>query len=219
MDATIGRLLAKLDELGIAGRTYVIYTSDHGAQGRNGLLANGKGTVWEGGIRVPLIVRGPGIKAGACTHVRASTVDIFPTIAAIARVKEALPRNLEGGSLAAVLAGAADAKVKRSREEFVVHFPHYDRNEQGPASAILLGDYKLIRPYETGVPQLYDLAKDIGEEHDLAKDQAQKAAELDRRLSGYLKAVDAQMPAPNPKFDPASRQPAQERRGGFPPAV
>jgi arylsulfatase A-like enzyme len=93
VDTTIGMLAAKVEALGLADRTYFIYTSDHGAQGRNanGPLANGKGTVWEGGIRVPLVVRGPGIKPGTCTHVRATTVDLFPTIAAIARVKEPLP--------------------------------------------------------------------------------------------------------------------------------
>jgi len=216
MDATIGMLMAKLNALGIADRTYFIYTADHGAQGRNanGPLTNGKGTVWEGGIRVPLIVRGPGIKAGACTHVRASTVDLFPTITALARVKESLPNNLEGGNLAAVLGSAPGAVVKRAREEFVVHFPHYDKDEQGPASAILLGNDKLIRPYETGVEMLFDLSRDIGEQHDLAKDQARETAELDRRLTEYLKAVGAQMPSPNPKFDPAHPQPFQERRGG-----
>ena|GEM_PF-3624145 len=78
--------------------------------------------MWEGGTRVPLIVRGPGVKAGACSHIRAITVDIFPTIAALARVREPLPKGLEGGSLKPVLGGAPDAMVKRSREEFVVHF-------------------------------------------------------------------------------------------------
>ena len=216
MDTTIGMLLAKLDALGIADRTCFIYTADHGAQGRNanGPLSNGKGTVWEGGIRVPLIVRGPGIKAGTCTHVRASTVDIFPTIAAIARVREPLPNNLEGGSLGAVLGGAPGATVKRAREEFVVHFPHYDKDEQGPASALLLGNDKLIHPYETGVAMLFDLSKDIGEQHDVAKDKTKETGELDRRLSGYLKAVNAQMPALNPKFDPGKAKPFEERKDG-----
>ena len=205
MDTTIGMLMAKLEALGIADRTYFIYTADHGAQGRNanGPLANGKGTVWEGGIRVPLIVRGPGIKGGICTHVRATTVDIFPTIAALARVKEALPKNLEGGNLGAVLGGSPGATVQRAREEFVVHFPHYDKDEQGPASALLLGNDKLIRPYETGVLMLFDLSKDIGEQRDLAKDRAKETAALDQRLSEYLKAVGAQLPITNPKFDPS----------------
>ena len=215
MDATIGMLMAKLETLDIADRTYFIYTADHGAQGRNanGPLANGKGTVWEGGIRVPLILRGPGVKAGVCSHVLATTVDIFPTIAALARVNEPLPKALEGGSLGAVLGGATGSTVQRERAEFVVHFPHYDKDEQGPASAILLGSEKLIHPYETNVPMLFDLAKDIGERHDLAKDRAKETAELERRLSEYLKAVGAQMPVTNPKFDPGKAQPFQERRG------
>lgn len=216
MDATIGLLLAKLDALGVADRTYVLYTSDHGAQGRNanGPLANGKGTVWEGGIRVPLIVRGPGVKAGACTHVRVTTVDLFPTMTALAHVAEPLPKMLEGGSLAGVLSDAPGATVQRAREELVVHFPHYDKDEQGPASALLLGNDKLIRPYETGVLMLFDLSQDLAERHDLAKDQAKKTAGLDRRLRDYLQAVDAHLPAANPKFDPANPQPFQERRGG-----
>jgi arylsulfatase A-like enzyme len=216
MDATIGMLLAKLDALGIADRTYFIYTSDHGAQGRNanGPLANGKGTVWEGGIRVPLIVRGPGVRPGACTHVRATTVDLFPTIAALAGVTETLPAKLEGGNLKAVLGGALNPNVQRVRDEFVVHFPHYDKDEQGPASALLLGHRKLIRLYETGGLMLFDLSKDIGEQHNLAQDQEKETAELDRRLSEYLELVHAQLPAPNPKFDPSTSQPSQDHRNG-----
>ena len=216
MDTTIGMLMAKLDSLGIADRTYFIYTSDHGAQGRNanGPLANGKGTVWEGGLRVPLIVRGPGVKPGVCSHVRATTVDILPTIAAIARVKEPLPKTLEGGSLAAVLGGVPNAAVKRAHEEFVVHFPHYDKDELGPASAILLGDQKLIHPYETNVPMLFELSKDIAEQHDLAKERAKETAALDQRMNDYLKSVGALMPVPNPKYDPSKAQPFQERSGG-----
>jgi len=216
MDATIGMLLAKLDELGIANRTYVIYTADHGAQGRNSNepFANGKGTVWEGGVRVPLLMRGPGIKPGSCTHVRASTVDLFPTIAALARVTEPLPKGLEGGSLGPVLSSVPNAVVKRPFEEFVVHFPHYDKDEQGPASTIVLGNYKLIRPYETGMSHLFDLTKDLGENHDLAAEKARETAELDRRLTEYLKAVNAQMPSLNAAYDPAKAKPFEERKGG-----
>jgi arylsulfatase A-like enzyme len=208
MDATIGMVLAKLDELGLTGRTYVFFTSDHGAQGRraNAPLMSGKGSVWEGGIRVPLIVRGPGVKAGACPHGRASTVDLFPTTAALGAVTEPLPKNLEGGSLTAVLAGTAGAIVKRAREEFIVHVPHYDR-EQPPASALFLGNLKLIHDYERGAVQLFDLSKDIGEQHDLVKEMPREATALDQRLGGYLKEVSAQMPAANSAFDPAKARP------------
>lgn len=216
MDATLGMILAQIDALGIAGRTYIIYTADHGAQGQgsNGPLSAGKGTVWEGGIRVPLLMSGPGIKAGSSTRVRASTVDIFPTVAALARSEEPLPPGLEGGSLIPVLATPAGAAVKRPREEFVVHFPHYDKDKLGPASAIVLGPYKLIRPYETGVPRLFDLSKDMGEEQDLAATKAKETAELDQRLTEYLKAVHAEMPSINTTFDPSTAKPFEERKGG-----
>jgi arylsulfatase A-like enzyme len=209
MDATIGTVLKKLDELGIANNTYVLYTTDHGAQGRgaNRPLAGGKGTLSEGGIRVPLIVRGPGIKAGTFSHVPATDVDLLPTIAAIAHVTEPLPRNLEGGSLVSLLAGAGRGVVKRSREGLYFHFPHYDEGNDGPVSALILGNDKLIKNYATGDLHLYDLAKDLSEERDLAKESPQKAADLDRRLTTYLKEVGAQLPVANPNFDP-SKAPA-----------
>ena len=217
MDTTIGMLMTKLDELGIAKNTYFIYTADHGAQGRNanGPLSNGKGTVWDGGLRVPLIVRGPGVKPGVCSHTFTTTVDILPTVAAIAHVKEPLPKGIEGGSLTAVLGGGASATVKRAREEFVAHFPHYDKDELGPASALVLGNLKLIHPYETDVPMLFDLSKDLGEQHNLAKDRPKETADLERKLNEYLKAVGAGMPEPNPKYDASKAQPFQERRPGM----
>lgn len=216
MDATIGMLLSKLEELGIADRTYFLYTSDHGAQGRaaNGPLSNGKGTVWEGGIRVPLVIRGPGIKPGSNPQPLASTVDILPTVAELARSKEPMPSGVEGGSLVPLLKGAPAATVRRSREEFVVHFPHYDKDEQGPASALILGNRKLIHPYETNVPLLFDLAVDQAEKHNLAKEKRQETEAMEERLNKYLQSVNARMVAPNPKFDPANAQPFQERRGG-----
>ena len=147
--------------------TDVIFTTDHGTPGRNAPLAGGKGTVSEGGLRLPFIIRGPGIQAGACSHVRAVGVDLFPTIAGLAHVTEPLPNDVEGGSLAPVLANGGKGAVKRPREEFVVHFPHYDKDAIGPASAIYVGDLKLIRVYETGVLQLFNIAQDPGERRDL----------------------------------------------------
>jgi arylsulfatase A-like enzyme len=202
-------VLKKIDDLGIANNTYVLYTTDHGAQGRgaNRPLAGGKGTLWEGGIRVPLIVRGPGIKAGTFSHVPATDVDLLPTITALARVTEPLPKTIEGGSLVPVLGAAGRGTVKRAREGLCFHFPHWDEGNDGPASALILGNDKLIRNYETGALHLYDLSKDLSEEHDLAKESPQKTADLNRRLSEYLKAVGAQLPVANPNFDP-SKAPA-----------
>jgi arylsulfatase A-like enzyme len=214
LDIACGMVLKKLDELGIATNTYVIFTTDHGTPGRNPPLAGGKGTVSEGGLRVPFIMRGPGIQAGACSHVRVIGEDLFPTIAELAHVKEPLPRSVEGGSFASVLTHDGSGSVSRPREEFVVHFPHYDKDAIGPASAIYLGDFKLIRAYETGALKLFNLTNDPGERHDLAREMPDKAKELDQRLSDYLAAVNAQMPKPNPNHDPSKPSDDARDRGG-----
>ena len=212
LDIAFGKLLGKIDELGLSNNTYVIFTTDHGTPGRNPPLAGGKGTVSEGGLRVPFIIRGPGIQAGACSHVRATGVDLLPTLAALAKVSAPLPKGIEGGSLAAVLTNGGKGEVKRPRDELVVHFPHYDKDAIGPASAILLGDFKLIRAYETGGLTLYNIAKDSGERHDLAKELPDKVKEMNQRLTDYLAAVDAQMPKPNPDYD--ASKPTEVKRGG-----
>ena len=213
LDIAFGQLMKKIDELGITDNTYVIFTTDHGSPGKNPPLAGGKGTVSEGGLRVPFIIRGPGIQAGTCSHVRAEDEDIFPTIAALAGITKPLPDGVEGGSIAAVLRNAGKGDVKRPREEFVVHFPHYDKDSAGPASAILLGDFKLVRIYETGALRLYNIAQDPGERRDLAAEMPDKTSDLDRRLSVYLDSVHAQMPAPNPSYDPSKPMDAP-RSGG-----
>jgi len=206
IDRTIGEVIAKVRDLGLEKNTYIIYTADHGAQGRNanGILTNGKGSVSEGGVRVPLLVQGPGIKPGIFSHVRASMVDLFPTIAELAGISPGvLPRGLEGGSLAGVMRGDGKAAVQRPRDELVIHFPHYDKDEMGPASAILNGNYKLIRIYESGERRLFDLSTDISEQHDIASANPEIVASMDKKLSDYLLAVNAGLPSPNPNYDPA----------------
>jgi arylsulfatase A len=215
-DITYGMLLKKMQELGVADNTYIIYTTDHGTPGRNEPLSAGKGTIWDGGLRVPMLIKGPGIKAGAFARQRATGVDLFPTIAELAGVSYAAVKGLEGASLVSILRNAGEGGVKRPREEFVVHFPHYDKDVVGPASALYLGDLKLVRIYETGERRLYDIAKDMGEHNDLAKQMLQKVAELDQRLTEYLKAVNAEMPRTNPNPDPskaASSLPGDKRGG------
>ena len=215
LDLALGKVLAKIDQLGIAASTYVIFTTDHGTPGKNPPLAGGKGTVSEGGLRVPLIIRGPGVKAGACSHVRVIGEDLFPTLSSLAMLANPLPQGIEGGSFADVLTHDGHGSVKRPREEFVVHFPHYDKDAAGPASAILLENLKLIRVYETGALKLYDIAKDPGERHDLANDMPGQVKDLNRRLTDYLSAVHAQMPKPNPDYDPAKPTTASDaKRGG-----
>jgi arylsulfatase A-like enzyme len=203
IDKTIGLVLAKLKELGAMENTYIIYTADHGAQGRNanGMLRQGKGTVWEGGLRVPLLMAGPGIKTGVFTHVRASTVDLLPTIMELAGVPaNTLPQGIEGVSLVNVLKRDPNTAPQRAHEEFVVHFPHYDRDDAGPASAIFFGQYKMIRLFETEERHLFDLSKDVAEQHDLASSRLDVVLALDNRMMDYLRAVNAEMPKPNPNY-------------------
>jgi arylsulfatase A len=197
LDVAFGMVQKKLDELGIATNTYVLFTTDHGTPGRNPPFAGGKGTVSEGGLRVPFIIRGPGIAAGSCSHVRATGVDLFPTIAEMAHIAAPLPAGVEGGSLVSALLNGGSGAVRRPREDFVVHFPHYDKDSIGPASAILFGNYKLVHIYGTGELRLYDIARDLHERHDLTREMPDKASELDRRLGEYLKTVNAQMPTGN----------------------
>ena len=194
MDINIGRVLTRLDELGLTGDTYVFFTSDHGAQGpsSNPPLQGSKGTVWEGGIRVPLFVRGPNVRMGVSSRVRTTGVDLLPTIMSLANVT-ALPPRLEGGNLAPLLLGTVN-EVRRSRDELVVHFPHYDMDPLGPASTILFGDYKLTRYYETGSQRLYNVVTDFAEATDLAPRDPARVTDMARRLDEYLAAVNAQIP-------------------------
>lgn len=216
LDDGVGRVLAALDRLGLAAETYVIYTSDNGAGGGgNDVLAGGKGSLWEGGIRVPLIVRGPGVRAGSWCHVPVVGYDLLPTFCDWAGVApERGPRDLDGGSLAGLLAHEGRGAVRRPREGLVFHFPHYQSGD-GPHSALRLGDLKLIRFHETDTIRLFDLAHDLGERIDLAGERPAEARRLDVRLRDHLAAVDAQMPTVNPDFDPARPVPAgRGRRGG-----
>jgi arylsulfatase A-like enzyme len=195
IDISVGQLLQSLEQLGLANTTYVVFSSDHGFQGANANLplTQGKGTIWEGGIRVPLFVRGPGIEAGTLSTVRASGVDLVPTLAQLASIGS-LPEGLEGGSLVDVWMHGGSGTVTRPLEEFVVHFPHYDKDPIGPSSAILLGDYKMIRVYEDSSLRLFDLSRDYAEQIDLALTLPEKATELDQRLTAYLSAIGAQLP-------------------------
>lgn len=213
MDKAIGRVMAALKELGIADHTYVFFSTDHGTPGggsvrgvgANPPLTGAKGSVSDGGIRVPFLAWGPGVKAGTTSHVRATGMDLLPTMLDLAGKPLPKPekpdaRNVvEGGSLTGVLKNGGQGTVSRPREEIVVHFPHYDLNNGGPASAIFVGDLKLIRNYDTGKVTLYDIVKDPGESRDLAAKMPDKVKDMEARLDAYLKAVDAQMPRPNPE--------------------
>lgn len=199
LDRGVGELLAKLDAMGLSKNTIVIYMSDNGGSNRR-TLKGGKGDVWEGGIRVPLIIRGPGIAPNSWCHQRVVGYDLFPTFCRWAGVNAPLPKEIEGGDLTYLLGGSSDP-VKRSREPLVFHFPHYQGDS--PHSAILSGSHKLIHFYETGENMLFDLKSDIGESKNLAAAKPELTMSLAKQLADYLSEVRAEMPEPNPNYDSA----------------
>lgn len=208
LDRGVGELLTKVDAMGLSKNTIVIYMSDNGGSNR-GTLKGGKGDVWEGGIRVPLIIRGPGIAPNSWCHQRVVGYDFFPTFCRWAGVKTPLPKQLEGGDITPLLSGSSEP-VKRPREPLVFHFPHYQGDT--PHSAILSGPLKLIHFYETGENRLFDLKADIGETHNLAAAKPELTSTLAKQLADYLSEVGAKMPKPNPNYDPA-KEPAMKGGG------
>lgn len=212
LDTGVGLIMKKIEELGIEDNTYLIYMSDNGGGGGGGNKAKpgkqknvrpltaGKGGVWEGGIRVPLLIRGPGVQAGVYCNTCVVGYDLYPTFCKLAGIHTPLPEGLEGGDIAPLFA-AGSGSVKRSREELVFHFPHYQGDT--PHSAILLGDYKLMKWYEDGRVSLFNLSEDIGESNDLSVERPEHAAVMKERLEAYLEAVGARMPEVNPNYDPS----------------
>ncbi len=223
MDLALGRVRDALKELGIADNTYVFFSADHGAQGGGGgdrtggrraanpPFAGAKGSVSEGGIRVPFIVVGPDVSGGVVSRVRATGMDLVPTLRDLAGrpIDEAenrdAPQAVEGGSLAAVLRSdgenAGKGTVDRPRDELVIHFPHYDLNNGGPASAIYLGNYKLVRNDDAKLVTLFDIVKDRSESNDIAAANAELVQAMLARLDAYLQAIDAPRATPNAKAD------------------
>ena len=214
LDRGVGAVLDAIDTLGLTDNTYVIYMSDNGAGGgdKKSGLRGGKGGVWEGGLRVPLIVRGPGIAANSWCHVPVVDYDFFPTFCRWAGVRnEALPATIEGGDISELLLGNARVEVQRKFPGLVFHFPHYQSDE--PQSSILIGSYKLVHLYESNTDQLFDLSKDWSERNDLAAKLPKETAEMRTQLESYLKEVKAQFPQINRDYDPNSAPPREEMRG------
>lgn len=203
VDQSVGRIMAKLDELGIAGKTVVFFTGDNGGLEKstsNAPLREGKGTLYEGGIREPLIVRWPGeTRPGSVCHAPVSSVDFFPTILAMARRRNTVA-HIDGIDLVPWLRG----RELMPRRALYWHYPHYHPCGATPGGIIRVGDYKLIEYYEDGRLELYNLREDIGEQNNLIDVEPRRAARLRRRLHRWLKAVDAQMPTPNPDWAPGA---------------
>ena len=205
LDTSVGSILEAINRLGMEDSTYVFYMSDNGAYllgiTNNRPLAKGKAMVWEGGIRVPFIVKGPGIKPGSQSDVPVIGWDLFPTIADLIGSNSQLPAGIEGGSLRSVLTENT-GRVERLRgEQLVWFYPHYqDSIGVTPQSAIRIGKYKLIEEFESGEMFLYDLSSDLSETTNLVKSMPSKANELHTRLHSYLREVDAKYPTQNSEY-------------------
>ncbi|MHC4584719.1 MAG: sulfatase [Planctomycetota bacterium] len=214
LDENIGRILAKINELGINDNTVVIFFSDNGgyinryetkAVTDNYPLRSGKGSLYEGGTRVPLIVRWPGVtKAGSLCGYPVISTDFYPTILDMTGLSGIPKHNadMDGLSLVPLL---KNPTVGLKRKALYWHYPHYYPTTS-PVSSILQGDWKLIEYFEDKRIELYNLKKDIGETNNLAEKMPNKTEELRKRLHSWRKAVDAQMPVTNPKYRSKGRR-------------
>jgi len=195
MDAALGRLLAKVDELGLRSETLVVFTSDNGGYmgvADNRPLRLGKGYLYEGGIRVPTIVRWPGIvpPGATCTTPIIST-DLYPTLLAAAGLRPLDGQVLDGEDITPLLRQKGSLK----RKAICFHYPNYAWHRSNRlGGAIREGDYKLIKWYDDGSVELYNLAKDLGEKVDLARTMPHKATDLKAKLEAWLVKSGAIMP-------------------------
>ncbi|MCG8600228.1 MAG: sulfatase [Verrucomicrobiales bacterium] len=218
MDLAVGRVLDALDESGAAENTVVVFTSDNGGLTQrygkhdgfteNLPLRRGKGSAYEGGVRVPAIVRWPGVtKPGSESGEPVMTIDLLPTFAEAAGT--GVPDGIDGKSLVPVLKEAQ----KTLERDLFWHFPHYHAGGDSPYSAIRSGNFRLIEFHESGNLELYHLGKDLSESKNLVEENPDKASELHRRLQEWREKVGAQMLTENPRYDP-ERATEVKRRGG-----
>ena len=194
VDRTVGKIVRALEEHGLAGNTLVIFTSDNGGllghSTDNAPLRSGKGYPYEGGIRVPLIIRWPGkIAPGSECSVPVTSVDFFPTVSDASGVTLPPNRTIDGKSLMPLILQTRSL----DRKAIYWHFPHY-RGDVVPYSIIRKGDWKLIKRYEGKTHELFNLKQDIGEKEDLADKMPGKIKELDAQLKLWLEQARAKLP-------------------------
>jgi arylsulfatase A-like enzyme len=208
LDDTVGRLLAKLESLKLADNTIVIFTSDNGGlhvpEGRHKRVTHntpyraGKAFVYEGGLRVPLIVRWPGhVPAGIIAREPIINTDWVPTLLEL--TGGPAPSGLDGLSFAPLLTGRGAAPQR----SFFWHFPHYSNQGNRPCGAVRDGDWMLVEFYDEDRIELYNLGADIAEARDVAKQEPARAAKMRAALDAWRKAVNANENKPNPNFDAA----------------
>ena len=207
-DTALGKLRAALEKAGVADNTILILTSDNGGVGfqntslhriaNNGGLRAGKGFLYEGGIREPLLVHWPGVtKPGSRCDAPVVGMDFMPTICGMANAG-ATGQVCDGVDFAPLLRGQKSLE----REAIYWHYPHYSDQGGTPAGAMREGDWKLIEFYEDGHLELYNLALDPGEQYDFASTFSGRAEQMRRKLETWREGVNALMPKPNPEYNP-----------------
>ena len=221
VDQSLGRILDKLESMGVKENTIVIFFSDNGGMAAMNVgnpkrivpdqnvdkaystsclpLRGAKGWLYEGGIRVPLIIKWPGdSKAGTVCDAPVISIDFYPTIMDMIGLADKVTDDKEGVSIVPLIRG--DSIQERA---IFWHFPHYSNHGmQSPGGAIRVGKYKLLEYFENGSVQLFNLEDDIGEQNDLAKIETERTRELRSRLQEWRDSVNAQMMPPNPNYDP-----------------
>lgn len=204
LDTNMGRVFKVLEETGEAENTIIIFTSDNGglatAEGSptcNAPLNEGKGWMYEGGVREPLLVKWPGvIEPGTVTDVPVTSPDFYPTILEMAGLSLNPDQHQDGISINPILKGEEEL----DRKALYWHYPHYGNQGGTPGSSIRMGDYKLIEFFEDGRIELYNLREDIGEERDLAKEKPELAEEMKQKLKDWRESVGGLIPEKNPDY-------------------
>ena len=222
MDDSVGTVLDTLDRLKLADNTIVIFYADNGGHGgvtSNAPLRGSKGMLYEGGIRVPMAVRWPGVvKSGTTSDEPVIGIDLYPTLLEATQTKLPPRVKLDGTSLLPLF---SDAGASLFRPAIYWHFPAYLQGytkrhgpfRTTPAGAIRMGDWKLIEYFEDGALELYNLADDIGEEQNLTKREAKRTAEMHSIMKAWRRATNAPVPTEmNPEFDPAAHKAVFNRR-------
>lgn len=203
IDEGVGMIMDKLDELGLANNTVLIFTGDNGGEDRvtsNAPLRAGKSTLYEGGIREPLLVHWPQVvKPGGVCNKPTSNIDFYPTFLQVARCRMNPSQHFDGVSILLLF---KNPKAELERDTFYWHYPLEKPHFLGgrSAGAIRQGSFKLIEFFDTGQVELYNLADDIGEEHNLASELPDKVSELQKRLAKWRAEVGASIPAGQEKF-------------------
>jgi len=203
MDTAVGKVLHALETNGVADDTLVIFFSDNGglstSEGSptsNLPFRAGKGWMYEGGIREPLLVRWPEKgKAGAVCDVPVISTDFYPTILDVCGIPPMPRQHVDGTSFAQLL---ENPNARHDRAALFWHYPHWGNQGGSPSSAIRDGDWKLIEFYGKKLPELYDLADDPGERRDLADAQTDRLAELTAKLEAFRQDTRAILPTENP---------------------